>query len=175
MREIAQTAGYTTGAIYTYFATKEELYAEVLRDSLHALHASVSAATQAASEPQSAAALRSLWAFYEERPADFELGFYLHGGVRPAGLNKDLDDELNGRFNQVMALIGDGLIADDLTPPAQAHHTAVVHATWVFGLLLMTKTGRTRSVREDPAALLDSYLTMVAHQPSSTPTRKENR
>jgi hypothetical protein len=39
----------------------------------------------------------------------------------------------------------------------------------------MTKTGRTRSVREDPAALLDSYLTMVAHQPSSTPTRKENR
>lgn len=166
LREIAQSAGYTTGAIYTYFDSKEDLYAEVLRDSLHSLRESVSVAVGVATEPSSAAALRGLWAFYDERPADFELGFYLYGGMRPAGLNKTLDDELNVLFNQVMAVIGDALVADGLADTTDSHHLAVVHATWVFGLLLMAKTGRVRSVDQDTSALLNTYLQRVAHSRS---------
>lgn len=163
MREIAQAAGYTTGAIYTYFDTKEALYAEVLRDSLNALYANIVATTaEIASEPKSLMALRRLFAFYDERPADFELGFYLYGGVRPAGLNKELDDELNALFNRVMSAIGAALVADALVDRADSHHFAVVHATWVFGLLLMVKTGRVRSAHDDAEALLTSYLQMVA-------------
>ena len=38
VREIALQAGYTTGAIYFHYASKEEIYADVLRQSLSALH-----------------------------------------------------------------------------------------------------------------------------------------
>ncbi len=33
-----------------------------------------------------------------------------------------------------------------------------MHATWVFGLLLMTKTGRLRSLGEDAGRQLADYL-----------------
>ena len=184
LRGIAQSAGYTTGAIYTYFATKEELYAEVLRDSLNALHGDVvSAIADCDATPagpsrgsRSAAALRTLWHFYDQRSADFQLGFYLYGGVRATGLSKQLDAELNGFFNRVIDTIGDALCVDGLAAPDTARHLAIMHATWIFGLLLMTKTGRVRSVRAEPTRLLESYLaTLPDHRvaPEITPGKEE--
>ncbi len=158
VREIATAAGYTTGAIYTYFATKEELYAEVLRDSLDALLSAVSAAAEAASANRSAAALRALWTFYDTRHSDFELGFYLYGGARPVGLTPAFNRDLNARLDGVMRVIGDALVADGLVSDTRAHRVAVMHATWVFGLLLMTKTGRLRSLGEDADRQLADYL-----------------
>lgn len=158
MREIARTAGYTTGAIYTYFASKEDLYAEVLRDSLESLLTEVRDAADAASEHRAAAALRGLWTFYDTRRADFELGFYLYGGARPVGLTRELDRELNARLDRVIDVIGHGLVADGIVVPARAHRAAVAEAVWVFGLLLMAKTGRLRSLGEDAATQLDDHL-----------------
>lgn len=94
LRDIAKAAGYTTGAICTYFSTKGHLYAEVLRGSLYALHAEVSARVEA-SQQRSAESLRALWDFYADRPSDFDLGCYLYGGARPAGLTAELNAELN--------------------------------------------------------------------------------
>ena len=51
VREIAQQAGYTTGAIYFHYASKEEIYADVLRESLAALHEAVSSAAAAEKKP----------------------------------------------------------------------------------------------------------------------------
>lgn len=161
MREIALAAGYSTGLIYAYFETKEELYAEILRDSLDALHEALVEATAGRSSQRAVAGLRALWSFYASRPADFDLGFYLHGGARPAGLTRALDHELNARLDRVMIHIGDCLVADGLSTPKKAHHQAVLHATSLFGLLLMTRTGRLRSVREEPEAVLASFLRAV--------------
>jgi AcrR family transcriptional regulator len=158
VREIAKTAGYTTGAIYTYFASKEELYAEVLRDSLDALLAEVRGASEADPEHRSAAALRALWSFYDTRRADFELGFYLYGGARPAGLTRELDRDLNARLDRVVDVIGEGLVVDGVAPPERAHRAAVGHATWIFGLLLMSTTGRIRSLGEDAEQQLTDHL-----------------
>lgn len=161
MREIAQTAGYTTGSIYTYFATKEDLYAEILRDSMEAQQAAIREASESAPPgpgSRTRGVLLRLWQFYQENPADFDLGFYLYGGARPAGLNRDLDGELNTRLDQLMTTIADSLVADGLVPQEHAHHWATVHATSIFGLLLMTKTARLRSVNEKPGPMLESYL-----------------
>ena len=166
MREIAQTAGYTTGSMYTYFATKEDLYAEILRDTLEAQYAAVVEAAESV-EPgdgcRTEAALRRFWQFYDN-PADFDVGFHLYGGARPAGLNRDLDDELNARLDRVMIAIGECMVADGLVSAEKAHHRAVVHTTSIFGLLLMTKTGRLRSVNEKPAPVLESYLRIATHK-----------
>src|SRR3954471_3812383 len=86
LRAIAKQAGYTTGAIYVHYATKEELYADVLGESLDALLAQLEPARGDASE-----VLHALLGFYRDRPHDFDLSFYLFGGTRPVGLNAELD------------------------------------------------------------------------------------
>ena len=39
MRSIAREAGYTPGALYFYYASQEEIYADLLSHSLRRLHA----------------------------------------------------------------------------------------------------------------------------------------
>src|SRR3954470_16243756 len=46
IREIAQRAGYTPGAIYSYFANKEEVYGALLGESLERLNAQVAKACE---------------------------------------------------------------------------------------------------------------------------------
>lgn len=120
--------------------------------------AEVRGAADAAGEHRAAAALRGLWTFYDTRRSDFELGFYLYGGARPVGLTREMDRELNARLDQVMDVIGKGMVTDGLVAPERAHRAAVAHAIWVFGLLLMTKTGRLRSLDEDAEQQLADHL-----------------
>jgi AcrR family transcriptional regulator len=44
MRAIAKEAGYTVSALYKYYASKEEIYADLLAASLDRLHAAVEGA-----------------------------------------------------------------------------------------------------------------------------------
>src|SRR5690606_25727803 len=46
MREIARRAGYTVGAIYSYFASKEDVYGALLAESLERLNGCVRAALE---------------------------------------------------------------------------------------------------------------------------------
>jgi AcrR family transcriptional regulator len=48
IREIAKEAGYTAGAIYSYFENKEAIYGALLAESLERLNAAVDAAGQTA-------------------------------------------------------------------------------------------------------------------------------
>jgi AcrR family transcriptional regulator len=51
IREIARQAGYTPGAIYSYFESKEAIYGALLAESLERLNAAVDAAGNAAQAP----------------------------------------------------------------------------------------------------------------------------
>lgn len=164
MREIAKSAGYSTGVIYTYFATKEELYAEILRDTLEAQYAAVVESTSERTRDRAITAMRCLWRFYQQHPEAFDLGFYLHGGVRPAGLTRELDRELNALLDRVVSHVGECLAADGLAGEQDAHHQAVVHVTSLFGLMLMVRTGRLRSLKEEVDPMLESYLRIMTRK-----------
>src|ERR1700754_1866650 len=79
VREIARLAGYTTGAIYFHYANKEELYADILRDSLDRLFIEVRGSLPANDEPVArlTAAFRALVRFYDQNPRDLDLSLYL--------------------------------------------------------------------------------------------------
>jgi len=148
LRAIAKAAGYTTGAIYVHYATKEELYADVLRESLDALVTELGAV-----RAQPRRVLRALLDFYRERPHDFDLSFYLYGGTRPVGLNPELNRELNARMTAIVDLVGEGLGS-----PERSRHLGTAATSYVFGVLLMLHTGRLQVLRERPERLLDTYL-----------------
>jgi AcrR family transcriptional regulator len=158
LRSIAKTAGCTTGAIYVHFDTKEELYADVLRESLQSLVRELEDAGRGAPRR----VLRALLDFYRERPADFDLSFYLYGGTRPVGLNAELNRELNAQMAQIVELVGEGL-----GPPGRARHLGTAATTYVFGLLLMLRTGRLHVLGEDADALLDTYIATLEADPDA--------
>lgn len=144
MRAIAAAAGVTTGAIYVHYATKEELYAELLEESLDALDARL----REAQVPM----LEAFVGFYLDRPQDFELAFYLHGaGVRPSGLSPELDRQLNDRMRAVVDRIG-GSLSDASDDDATARHRGTAAVSHAFGLLLMARTRRLEILGEDLAA-----------------------
>ena len=184
LREIAKRAGYTPGAIYSYFASKEEVYGALLGESLERLNAQVAAA-QPKSASGRAAAARSLGAqgllranataffdFYRENPRDLDLGFYLFHGMQPRGLTPALNERLNARLRDALAPTEQGLIGIGLrTAEARLEVTALF--AHIVGLLLMSHTGRIRMFGQASTALFERYLDalVVRALAAAKPTR----
>lgn len=167
VREIAKAAGYTTGAIYFHYPSKEAIYAEILEESLAALQREIRKAVDAASQTnqRTIRALRCFFEFYRDRPSEFDLGFYLYGGTKPVGLGRELDAALNARLRTVFETISESMIEDGLeTDSVAAQRRAVLAGSQIFGLVLMTNTGRLKILDQNPDQLLDDYLREFSHR-----------
>ncbi len=162
IREIAKQAGYTPGAIYSYFENKEAIYGALLAESLERLNAVVDAAGSGIDGAASPAALleakaNAWFGFYAVNPRDLDLGFYLVQGLQPRGLTAMLNDQLNDRLHDALkpceaALQAMGLSAED----ALRENTSLfAHGV---GLLLMQHTGRIRMFGQDATLLFDAYV-----------------
>ena len=167
MREIAKRAGYTAGAIYSYFANKEEIYGALLAESLERLNAFVGEAAQRVlSEPGTAfdelrhSAL-AFYQFYRDNPRDLDLGFYLFQGLKPRGLGNEWDQALNMRLRDAMrpqeiALIKLGCNAKETDTELTAMFAHIV------GVLLLNHTGRIRMFGKGADELIAHYLDYLA-------------
>lgn len=160
IRAIAQAAGYTPGAVYSYYPTKEAIYADILAHSLAALRDAVVSRMDAAKEdePRLREALRAFYEFYRRHPQDLELGLYLFHGMRPAGLGHELDRQLNSRLIAVLQKIATAMALFGRLDPLAAHRETVAAICHVFGVLLMANTGRLKILDSDPDALIEHYL-----------------
>ena len=162
LREIARRAGYTVGAIYGYFASKEEVYATLLSESLERLNGHVAGAQRPPAASDSAAdelQLRALafFNFYREHPRDLDLGFYLFHGMQPRGLTPQWNERLNARLRDAMrpqeaALRALGFSVDE----ALTEVTALFAHT--VGLLMLSHTGRIRMFGRAPQDLFVRYV-----------------
>ena len=165
MREIAKRAGYTAGAIYSYFASKEEIYGALLAESLERLNDFVNLAAEDIAvdqKDQSAfAELRqsalAFYEFYRDNPRDLDLGFYLFQGLKPRGLTNEWDSELNARLRTAMqhqeaALIKLGCSKKDVDTELTAIFAHIV------GVLLLNHTGRIRMFGKSADELITHYL-----------------
>ncbi len=176
LREIARRAGYTPGALYSYFDSKEQVYAALLGESLERLNARV---PQGGEGIDAATALRQaargFFDFYREHPRDLDLGFYLFNGMQPRGLTPGLNEALNTRLLDALAparraLLALGLPADE----ALAETTALFAHT--AGLLLLSHTGRIRMFGQTSSALLDRYLdALLQRTRPARPVRRSTR
>jgi AcrR family transcriptional regulator len=165
MREIAKRAGYTAGAIYSYFASKEEIYGALLAESLERLnefvHLAAGDITVDQKDQSAFAALRksalAFYEFYRDNPRDLDLGFYLFQGLKPRGLTNEWDSELNARLRNAMqhqeaALIKLGCSKKDVDTELTAIFAHIV------GVLLLNHTGRIRMFGKSADELITHYL-----------------
>lgn len=169
MREIAKRAGYTAGALYSYFSSKEEIYAALLGESLENLNARVESATVQGegSSPRllprakAAATLRAkagaFFDFYRDNPRDLDLGFYLLPGMQPRGLTPELNRHLNARLRDALAPTQRALVEMGADAVKAEQEVAALFAH-IVGLLLLSHTGRIRMFRDESRAMFDRYV-----------------
>jgi AcrR family transcriptional regulator len=159
IREIAQRAGYTPGAIYSYFASKEDVYGALLGESLERLNAKVGAACdeQGGSEALVRATANAFFDFYREHPRDLDLGFYLFQGMQPRGLTPALNERLNTRLRDALQPTQAALQALGM-PPAEALAEITALFAQTVGLLMLSHTGRIRMFKQASQGLFDVYL-----------------
>lgn len=169
IREIARRAGYTPGAIYSYFASKEELYGALLAESLDRLNTRVREAKGDLGFGVAClrAAAVAFFDFYRENPRDLDLGFYLFQGMKPRGLTPELNKVLNARLREALQPAQDSL--QQLGMPAdQALKEVTAMFAHAVGLLVLGHTGRIRMFRQDLRDLFDTYLTQLVGRAESS-------
>lgn len=159
MRAIAKAAGYTPGAIYAYFPSKEHIYAAALGESLERLRAATEhAAAGSAPARRFHAAGLAFFDFYDTNPRDLDLGFYLfRGGMRPQGLSEELNTELNTALLASLQPLTDAATAYGVPVERARMLTADVlaHAS---GLLLLAHTKRLALFDLDARPMMAAHL-----------------
>jgi AcrR family transcriptional regulator len=160
IRAIAEAAGYTAGAVYSYYPTKEAIYADILAQSLVTLRQAVDAAAhgQGDAEAKLRATIRAFFDYYRERPQELELGFYLFQGLHPRGLSRDFDRALNSKLIAVLMRIRGAIVRFGRLRPLAAHRETVAAMCHICGVLLMTQTGRLKTLDSDAAMLVEHYI-----------------
>jgi AcrR family transcriptional regulator len=171
LREIAKRAGYTPGALYSYFGSREEIYAALLGESLQRLKQCVDDATLASSAAMAdervalIALLRAramaFFNFYRDHPQDMDLGFYLFNGARPRGLTPELNQQLNGRLQATLRPIQELLVRLGKNEAEAVIETTAIFAH-VVGLLMLNNTGRIRLFGQNAHDLLVRYLDQLS-------------
>jgi len=175
IREIAKQAGYTPGAIYSYFESKEAIYAALLDESLLRLQAAVAEARMFKNRPDKtlAAKAQAWFGFYAANPRELDLGFYLVHGMRPRGLTSELDHELNDRLYDALRPCEEALQALGLDAARALQENTALFAHGV-GLLLMQHTGRIRMFRQSADALFKAYLAQLVQRCAASTATHDN-
>ncbi len=162
MRAIALEAGCTTGAIYPLFDGKEHIYAQLLEGSLQRLFSAVAETSASEVEPLASlcGAARAWFEYYLERPAESDLGLYLHGSGTVKGLGKERDEHLNAllvRTLDVFKVCFMRIPPAGLDDPAEIEAWARAERDALFatlvGILLLERSRRTTSIGTDAQTL----------------------
>jgi AcrR family transcriptional regulator len=160
LRAIAAAAGYTPAALYFHFASKEAIYAEVLKESLANLGQAVTYATSRAKTPSDRlrAAAAAFFDYYADNPRDLDLGFYLfRGGMKPRGLGKERDEMLNAALGAALLPIAEA--AQALGARREEARLLMVDAfAHAAGLLLLAHTGRIRMFDASAPMLMKRFV-----------------
>ena len=166
LREIAKRAGYTPGAIYSYFANLEEIYGALLGESLQRLNQVVEAA-KGAGKSSSAKAIdllrakaEAFYVFYRDNPKELDLGFYLFVGVKPRGLTPELNQQLNEQLMAALRPVQVQLEALGLSADESVIETSAVFAH-IVGVLVVNNTGRIRLFKQNPDSLFERYMKLL--------------
>jgi AcrR family transcriptional regulator len=160
VRAIAKEAGYTAGAIYFHFESKEAIHAAILTELLERLIGSVrrDVANAAGPADKFRCGSRAFFSFFADDPRDLDFGFYLFGrGIRPRGISKEIDTVLNDQLYQSLSPVVEAAqeLGNSLNEARNLAATVFAHAV---GLLLLKHTHRIRLFGASAHLLMDQFV-----------------
>lgn len=163
MRAIAKKAGYSTGAPYAYFQSKEDIYAELLTISLANLTKSVKSAEGFTQEGRIHAIFAAYFNYYLDNPEELQLGLYLFssGEVKKRGFSEETNDLLNGRLLSLLGFMANSLHSLDGVDASLAQRETLDATTYFTGALILHSTGRLSIMGTDPQEMIDRYISQM--------------
>ena len=151
MRAIAGEAGYSPGALYSYYPTKDHLLGDLAAQSLGL----AAKAVRAAGSADSGSAARALYAYFATRPHEFDLVLTVFQAARSrAGGSADQERRLTGQLIAALAPIAEGLVAAG-EGAAAANRRALGLGAEILGLVMLANSGHLAVLGIGPEALLD--------------------
>jgi len=161
MRAIAAAAGMTTGAIYTLFEGKEDIYAALLHQSLARLNSYVEERTAAAQTPEQAveASVMAFFEYYIDRLFEVQLGMHSFSGLKHSSLGHDRDEQLNSALTETLDIMGRAIadFSKDLgANEVKAERDAIFSC--LMGTLSLAHTGRAESIETNPQIIMKTHL-----------------
>ncbi len=162
MRAIATRAGYSTGAPYAYYQSKEEIYADLLSASLARLTQFIKQEVQTQSTPplRAAAAVSAYFRYYFDHSEDLQLGLYLFspGEVKKRGFSKETNQQLNSRLLSALGFMANCLNELPNVTPEQAQQETLDATTYITGALMLSTTGRLETIDAQAEEMIDRYI-----------------
>jgi AcrR family transcriptional regulator len=159
MREIAKEAGYTVGALYAYFSSKQELLSALLEEMAGRLQPVVQAAKAPKGHPeQLLMAQGQAWlAFFISQPHDMALMLYLLAGAATSRGQGDTGQRVHAPLRKTLEPLGETLMALGATIAQRDEEVEALLAHCV-GLLMAQDTSRLQAAQQSPEALQGRYL-----------------
>ncbi|WP_162501379.1 TetR/AcrR family transcriptional regulator [Methylobacterium crusticola] len=171
MRAIAAASGCTTGALYPLFPSKEAIYAALLAESLARLETAVTEAARAQAQPDAAlrAGAFAFLDYYRARPDEVALGLYLWNGVRPRGLSRELDAELNARLMASLGVLEASLRDMGVDKAGSARAETAALFAFLIGALVVHQAGRLRMLGCDLDEIAQAHVDALVERLSTKP------
>ena len=163
MRSIALRAECTTGAIYPLFATKEHIYAELLRDSLARVSAAMGRAVAASPNPEDALgrAAAMFVRYYLKHPFEVNLGLYAFSGLKRQGVGRVLNTELNEALQGTLRVFETLFQQTGRFDAVQAKNLTNLLFSQMTGALVLSISGRLTVREAAPEALTRDILNLM--------------
>lgn len=157
IRAVAAEAGYTPGAVYSYFAGIDELAIALTAEELGHLARRMREAAERAKSPEAAleaAAGEALKATAGNAPHVRLAGRLMSAG----GLSSDLDRAVTGRVIAVLETLGGPLRAATGLKGEAAHREILCLAALLIGLRILDASGRLAPLGYSAEGLLRHHL-----------------
>ncbi|WP_288904580.1 TetR/AcrR family transcriptional regulator [uncultured Sneathiella sp.] len=161
MRTIAKEAGYSLGAAYSYFHTKEEIQVELLAGILGDLtrHLRTALQHETGRENPGVRTFSAIASYFRERTEERRLLLQ----SLPALERKNADipaaarKELNSRLLTLMGLLANGFHQHTPASAAQAQEETTDFVAYLLGMMMLESGSRLQLLNEDGQEMVDRY------------------
>jgi AcrR family transcriptional regulator len=154
IRAVATEAGYAAGAVYSYFASKDEIAAQLIAEDLAALAKRLKDADAPMINIDATRRLGRLAAeTFRALEAQGDLLMLAGDALTSDALPSEIDRLLNGRLIAALMALGGPMQAGDQASE-EARLSTVATAALVLGTAMLDRAGRLSVLGVEPEALL---------------------
>ncbi len=159
MRAIAKAAGYSLGAAYSYYGSKEELCEDLFADSLANLARSLRLIVPSKGTDRQiiAAAFTGFYNFFRDNTADRQLALTLFAN-RSGHSNAAETKLLNSRLISVLGFLANVLHDRSSLSATEAQSETVSAVTYLSGLLMISVSGHLPILGQNEEEMVDRYI-----------------
>ncbi|WP_293958834.1 TetR/AcrR family transcriptional regulator [Sneathiella sp.] len=160
MRDIAEEAGYSLGAAYAYFRTKEEIQYELLSIILGDLTRQLRSASAFGHSKRSAQSPFLFFIkYFQDHPEEMQLTLLVLSGLgnESAQIPSQASATLNSRLLALMGMLANGLHQSGETSATAAQEETIDFVAFLLGLLMLENGGRLALLNQQPQEMVDRY------------------